>query len=326
MAVSNTMRDYEWAECTKAKDVLNELGLKYTKRSVALTEINWKVTDKNCGRLGEYGKAFDPETVDDYSEAMKKGDRFPMPVVGETLSDGLVIAAGVHRSKAAEKAGMNEIWSYVFKCDLPQHLRLVAVLTNRKEGVRVNAAAAMEYAIDLATNYKMEPKNIATLLGVSWSTLDAKLRIIKYRQQLAAGGCRAKLSDANVRALGGISSNTKVMVEAANYVEAANVPEDAVRDLVKRLKEVKNQDDQLALINKEWDVATRVETVPTQTGAPAKIVLPVRTKFLRALSTLQKIIEGKTTMADLQLTSEDYSHVREQWATIRKSINSITKE
>lgn len=319
------INNYEWAEDPKARDVLDELGLRYSKRTVSLGAINWTETNKNCGRFGFNGVPYSQENIEDYSLAMKKGDRFPMPVLGET-KQGLVVAAGVHRSKAAELAGMKEITCYVFQCDLPHHLRMVAILTNRKEGVRVSQAEAMQYALELVTKYNLVPKDVARHLGVSEGTLTTKMRIAQLRSQLAKLGFRGDLTDSVVRNFTTIATRSdKVFLAIAQLAHKASLSDNDSRELVDKLKLIRNEQEQLDLIAKEEESRKRLVEAPTQTGIPNPISFPIRTKFLKALRSLNKLLEGKESLADLQITSEDYDHVRNEWNTLRKVLSAITK-
>jgi ParB-like chromosome segregation protein Spo0J len=322
--VSKNIGNYEWVEDFKARDVLDSLALKYTKRTVALKEVNWRATDKNAGRLGFMGKPFSEENVEDYAEAMRRGERFPSPIMAETR-DGLVVSAGVHRCKAALRAGMTEVLSYVFTTDLPHYLRLVAVLTNRKEGVRVSRTESLEYALDLCSNSGMDPKNVATMLGVSFGTLEMKLRVQDLRKQMAEAGHKTNLPESMLRVLYRLRNNTIVMMATARLAEDLHLAESAVIDLCKRVQEAKSESAQLKLIEEERHNLENIATAPTQTGDVQRIAFPVRTNFLKALNQLKRVVEGKKTTSELQISAEEAESVKSLYFEVRKALNSIFK-
>lgn len=313
-----------WTTDSRAEDVLEELGIRYDRRTIQLGEINWRKTDKNCGRLGFYGKPVSEDNIEDYAQAMLKGDRFPSPIAANT-AEGIVIPAGVHRTKAAIKAGATEIVAYVFDCQLDYHLRMVAILTNRKEGVRVTQAEAMEYAIDLVTNYSMLPKDVAKLVGVNLSTLDNRLRVARLRRQLVEAGHRTSLSDSHLRHITRLQNNIKVLTATVKAIESCALGEEATKDFVKVVTDNRTEADQLSAINKEEERILDIKTVPTQTGAPSKISLPIRSTILRAISMLRKATKDKSTLSDLQMTQEDADNVRTEWAAIKKVLNAVIK-
>lgn len=74
-----------------------------------------KLSDIVADTAAQPRAELDPFLVDEYAEAMKRGDEFPAVVLFEGKDGKLYLADGFHRRAAAEEAGLEEIAALVHK-------------------------------------------------------------------------------------------------------------------------------------------------------------------------------------------------------------------
>lgn len=315
-----TTREIEWVKDFKAEDVLRRLNLKWEIVSVPLSSIDWESTSNNCGRLRQKTSA---NYVADCRAAMELGDRFPMPVLSPFRESGkYLVLAGLHRCTAASEIGVQEIRSYVVKADFAYQWGAIAINTNLKEGLHVDRKEALDYAVHLATDGKMLPRDAAEITSVKVETLQSKLRAIQIRKEgILAGSRKANcLPEATLKVLGKLSSNSKVLVSAMDAAGDLLMTENQTREFVKGITKHKTEAQQLAEIEKRVEQAI-IEKTPDI----SPVSLPTRTKFIRCFHSLAGVVNGQTDPAELQIEkdSDEYKTLKKEWAILRRSLNAI---
>jgi ParB-like chromosome segregation protein Spo0J len=304
----------KWAPDAKAESVLNELGLAIHKGRLSLVDIDWKATYTNIGRTG---RCVSQDTADDYALAMQSGAVFPMPIVIRRKK-GATIVAGVHRGMASKQNGDTELECYIVDEQTEAMERLIAIMTNRKEGVRVSKQEAMEYGIHLVSDFEMDPKQIADYLGLNHSTLASKLRTIERRKELSAIGFRGNLPDATIDAMGKLFGNQKVLLATAELVGSHSIPAAEVREIATKVTKSKTEAQQLVAVESEQAVRQKTEVTPVNS-----VTLSIRTKFIRAMHALQSLVDGREGLEDLQIirNSDEHRQLVAEWKVMKKQLD-----
>lgn len=309
---------YQYGKCLKAESVLKKLKIKFSRGTFSQQEVNWKVTEENCGRLGT---PVSDATVEDYADGFKRGDTFPAPIIVKTPV-GILVVAGVHRVKGANVAGIDEMeGAYVAEIELPHFFRLVATMTNRLEGRRINRDEALAYAVDLCESKSLMPTEVADFLGVNHQTLNGKLRARELKKQAAEIGCKSagRTTDAVAKAFARLAPNSKVLSAAFDHASRFAMTESEARELAQQVAKEKTEAQQLSLLEKRSEEKTQ------ERSSPSVLTLAVRTKFIRTVHSIKSIIEGKKALTDLQIVrgSDEAKKLFEEWQEINSAIVSI---
>lgn len=306
----------KWAPCQKAVSVLEELKLPFRIANVSMDKIDWKATEYNAGRSG---RAINLDTVDDYKLFMERGDVFPMPVA--SLRNGkATIVAGVHRSQAALKVGEPGIDCYVIDTQPELTERLVAVMTNRKEGIRLDKHEALEHCVHAVMEFKADPSQVADYFGVRLSTLKDKLAVIRRRADLAKLGFRGTLSDTVVSKLAAVAKNDKALLGVARLADSYNMVSADVQALALKVAKGRTELQQLNEIEQEASILAKTITTPTN-----RVTQSVRTQFLAAFHKLVSVVGDSNTPEALQLVSDsdEYLQLKKEWKAIKRQLDAI---
>jgi ParB-like chromosome segregation protein Spo0J len=310
-----------WVRDPKAEFVLRQAKITSKRIVLDLEKIDWQTTEKNAGR---FHRIISDSTIEDFKGFIQRGDKMPMPVVAETAKGLFVVVAGVHRTKSALAAGKRTIAAYLASIEFPYQFRLVATLTNRLEGTRVTKEEALLYAVDLVTNGGLQPKEVAELLSVNLSSLNARLRCLRIRTQAIKAGSKkaSQIADTTLKHLGPLTPNSKVLKAAVDYLYFFELGANEARDLALLVSKAKTEAQQLVIIERE---ASRRQREETPKASP--VTLAIRTKFLRTFHALVGILDGKTKLADLQIAkdSDEIKGIRKEWRELKKALNGILK-
>lgn len=306
-----------WVDDPKVEDVLKKLGLKFKVKVIKLDDVDWKKSAINSGRVG---KPINEDTVDDYALSQKAGDRFPRPLAIEEKGVAPYYIAGVHRSKAAIKNGVKEIPSYVVQIRLPHEARLIAVMTNRKEGVRLNKEEALANALYLVQNYEITYQDAAKLLGIGLSSISNRIQTDRLKKQAFESGFMGTLPVAHWDRLSKLKSNSKVLVAAAEFLEKHKIPQAEIPRFTDNILERKTEAQQLSFIEKQ----NGTYSVSAEVAKANPVFLPVRTKFIRALHSLSTIAGGKTcTQLQIEQGTPEFKALKEEWVDLRKRLDKV---
>jgi hypothetical protein len=317
-----TATTQEWLKDPKGEAVLQQLGIKFHPGVLQLKDVDWKATDENVGRIG---RPTAQETVDDYALAIMDGAAFPRPIVTEG-KNGTIVLAGVHRAKAAKAARMDEIGVYFTGQLLPEQHRLIAVMTNRKEGVRCTATEALEYAVDMIQRHELDIAEVCKLLGVRENSVRLRLRLRDLRVLAKGAGAKeARVTDTTLKRLTTMSGNAKVLAAACNYIAKHGLLERDAIALAKSVGEKKTEAEMLAVIEVADRERCELAEKIAANGHAKAITFPHRTNFLRALSALRAALGVKTKISDLQIVedSDEHKRIRQEWAAIKRQLTGI---
>lgn len=306
--------DVRWVSDFKAEDVLASEGVLFDTANVPLSQIDWKASHTNCGRMGG---ALDEEKVGEMASAMERGDAFPMPILCHH-NEGYVIPAGMHRCTAALKAGCTHVRCYRITLDLPSSYRLISVLTNSKEGDRETAEQRIEQVIALhRAGYDLN--EAARKLNVPESTVRHRVVAESIKDKLLEYG-NSKVNKVTRTSLSKLNKldNVKVMSSLVDIAADCNLTSEELAGLVKDIKGLPSETQKLAHIEKECDKRNR-------TSETMGMTLKTRTKFLRSLSGLKNVVRGKSTLEDLQIVrgSQEHGDIKNEWSQLRKKLDQI---
>ncbi len=302
-----------------AESVLGKLKIKYRLEEISLGDINWKATDNNFSRTH---RKYDQDRVDDYALAMMDGDSFPRVIAIE--QDGeYVILAGVHRSHAAKEAKVDCVGAYVIvDAMLPQQQLMLATMHNRLGGRRVEKEEAYLLAIDLIASGELDANEVSSLLGISASVLQLKLRSTKIMRQAEAAGFRGSLPQTTWQAMTRVSSIDKVLVACAQYFSNNKHSVQDVNRFVRSVAGERSEAQQIAYIEK----ATAIMPTPENNGDSKPIKLRTFTKWLRAMHCLATIT-GDRNLEQIQIVrgSDTHKQVSREVGELIKSLRHAIK-
>lgn len=312
------MSEQKWINDPKAEAVLASLNIKYTVGPLKLSDLNWKATEHNAGRAG---RPIDMSRIDEYADAMMAGDEFPMPIVVNT-DNGPEILAGVHRGKAAV---VTDLWktipAYWANTKLPHEARMIACLTNRKEGARTTKEEAIEQALYIVNEFSLKASDVARIFLIPAQTLTDRIRADALRKEVVAIGFKGKLPYTTFKNLAGISGNTKVALAACEYIAKSHGTCDDALSLSKELRKIKTEAQQLAKV----ESMTESAVIHANASSESVIVLPLRTKFIRYLHSLGTVVGDSVSIKDMQIVpqSDEHNAIKKEWRAIRAKINRI---
>mgnify|MGYP004701409471 CR=1 FL=1 len=161
-------------------------------------------------------QALDFEAVDDYTEAMEAGTKFP-PVVIFYDGDNYWLADGFHRAKAADQAGLDEI-----ACDLhqgtQQDAQWYSFSANKTNGLRRtndDKGRAIRAALLHPLGAGLSDRQIAQHVGVDHTT------VLRWREKLGASGALHQIDTRTATRRG---ENYEIKVEKLRRPAAPSTP------------------------------------------------------------------------------------------------------
>jgi hypothetical protein len=310
----------QWIPDPVSETVLQKLGIGWRVETVRLDDIDWATTKRNCGRLGN---PIDQDLIEDYGEAMKKGDSFPMPIVVENDKGDFIVLSGLHRTTGASGIGRKEMLAYVADITLPYQFRLVSIMSNRRQGKRVGPEEGINYALDLVLNHNLTVKNVVDLLGVRATSLNAKLRAKNLRDIAISAGSKLayQANDSTSLAYVKYEASPRVLAEAMDHSIRHRLTQDECQSLSKEIAKEKNEAAQIQFIRAE---SLFQDKTRNNNGV---VVLPIRAKLMKTLHTLKVLLRGKQSLEDCQIVggSDDAKTVRRELREINSSMEQILK-
>lgn len=152
---------------------------------------------------GQPRKSFDPETLQELAESIKKQGVI-QPVIVERREDALVIVAGERRVRAARLAGLEQIPVIIKTFTEGQRLEVALIENIQRENLNpIEEAKAYRYLMDRS---KLNQEELSDRLGKKRSTIANSLRLLNLPKQaqnalisrgITAGHARAILSVVN---------------------------------------------------------------------------------------------------------------------------------
>lgn len=281
---------------------LEEQGVPYEfKAQEALDTINRSLSASNAGRIG---RRLDPELVEEYAIAMRNGAAFPPLIIYEGRL-GRTTISGAHRLGAADKAGITHFDMYIVGQTDEYVFERMLASANVVEGARPSREQLLQHGIRLVTTFNATIKDVADSLKLPYGALEKAVAYHLNQKRILGSGARTdRLNSTQVLRLGAIP-NDKVLREATELVHETRLPTDLVNTLVKDIRAAKTEDDQLRIVA-EWNERPEVAVRRAQTRrGRERGSLPIRAEFFRHLNGLETLLKQHTTLAQLQVTSDE---------------------
>jgi ParB family chromosome partitioning protein len=152
---------------------------------------------------GQPRKSFDPETLQELAESIKK-QGIIQPVIVEKRDGSLVIVAGERRVRAARLAGLEKVPVIIKTFTEGQRLEVALIENIQRENLNpIEEAKAYRYLMDRS---KLNQEDLSARLGKKRSTIANSVRLLNLPKQaqnalisrgITAGHARAILSVVN---------------------------------------------------------------------------------------------------------------------------------
>lgn len=286
----------KWKNDEDAIVTVNRIGLKWSYATVPASNIDEKRSKHNHARK----TAIIQQNVEDYADAMERGDVFPMIVVARIDGDKkLVIAGGNHRYQAAVKHGVTEFDAMVVECDAAMFSILCPAL-NLYVGQREDRNVRVEQAADAAIRLGITAKSAAEDYRVPVSSVSHCINEKRVVVAAAKLGIRADhLSGGYLRILAPIITDAALLPLAIDLCNTHIGVED-VRVSLKQARELPLEKDRVAAMSQSISDAKRI----TVSGRVPK--QPVRASIMRSLTTISAAVKkDEASLCSLQISKAE---------------------
>ena len=196
------MSDIEWGRDTRdagAEEIVRGMGLTATYARVSMSDIDMVDSKRNRGRIDQS----DEGTVQEYADAMMRGDRFPAICCRRTgrKSKPLTIAGGWTRTQAKLRAGETDVVALVVLCD-DAEFDLLCKRLNTVNGVRTTTRERVLQAAELVMRRGYGAPQAARLMCVDPHTVRSEVVRVQVIQKAAAAGVQLKPEDLSQNEIG----------------------------------------------------------------------------------------------------------------------------
>jgi len=292
----------KWRFDSDAAKVIASMGLSHETEIITAASIDVTKSRHNHARAA--GMALISNNVEDYHDAMERGDEFPSIVVAR-IDDGAkyVIAGGNHRHAAAVKLGVSEFDAIIVRCTAME-FDLLCPKLNMYVGQMEGRDARVEAAADRVVRMGITHKLAAQEFRVSIGQVGDAVRIRAGEAAAARlGHSIANIQAANVRLLSSIRENDNELNAAILYAKT-NPTSTEMADVIRTAKSLGTEGERVKCI----DDATAARKKVTANGRVTKT--PVRSSILRASKTLSNIASDGVTLCQLQMTRKEVEEMR----------------
>lgn len=286
----------KWKNDEDAIVTVNRIGLKWNYATITASSIDEKRSKHNHARK----TAIIQQNVDDYSDAMERGDVFPMIVVARIDGEKkMVIAGGNHRYQAAIKNGVTEFDAMVVECDAAMFSILCPAL-NLYVGQREDRNVRVEQAADAVIRLGITAKAAAEDYRVPVSSVSHCINEKRVIVAAAKLGIRTEhLHGGYLRVLSPITTDSALLPLAIELCNTRLGVED-VRVSLKHARELPTEKDRVAALSQSISDAKRI----TVSGRVAK--QPVRAAIMRSLTTMSSAIKKEdASLCSLQINKTE---------------------
>jgi len=299
-----------WKQDDDAILAINRLGLTSEIKTVPVHQIDAKKSRHNHARA----IAIINQNVDDYSDAMGRGDVFPMIVVARV--DGgkqLLIAGGNHRYSAAVNNGVTELDGILVECD-SRTFEVLCPALNLYVGQREDRAVRVTQAADAVIRLGITMKAAADDYRVPITAVTTAVAVKKVVIEASRMGVRADdITNGHLKLLPPIMTDA-VLLPLAIDLCRTKLNCDEVRVLLKNARDLPTEADRVEAIKEAIQNAKRI----TVSGRISR--QPVRAAVMRSLTTIETAMKKARTLCELQLTKQEASEVSIRLKTMAQSI------
>jgi len=214
-------------------------------------------------------------TVNQYAEAMVRGDIFPAVVAYAKANGELVVVDGNHRFEANDRVGNATIATYIVNAE-PETLRVLTFEANTKHGLMASNEERLRQAIFLVDNNYTQEEAAATL-RLTRAQISRAVQVERAERRARRANAPSKWTQ--------LSNDTKlrfnrlhsdpVFLRATRLVIDAHLGNADAENLVKAVQALTNEKDQLQYLVDQVDVM-RVSIQQRGGGAKKRIDDPRR--------------------------------------------------
>ena len=289
----------EWETDQNAMRTIQRTGLKWSPKTVSVTEIDVKTSRHNHARK----QAIIETNVDDYADSMSQGDVFPKIVLARIDGAGkFLVAGGNHRLAAAIKIGATEIDAMVVECDHAMFSLLCPAL-NLYVGQREDRSVRVLQAADAVARLGISHKQAAKEYKVPVSSVSTAVGEAKVIISAARLGIKADtLPSSYLRVITSVESDATLLPLAIELART-KLNTDEVRAVISEARKLPTEADRVAMLNEKIQDAKRITLsgrIPTQ---------PTRSKVMRCVTTLENTIATGVTLSNLQITPGEAAEI-----------------
>ena len=286
----------KWKNDDDAIATVNRMGLKWTHAIIQSSNIDERRSKHNHARK----TPVIPQNVDDYADAMERGDVFPMIVVARIDGDKkLVIAGGNHRYLAAIKNSVTEFDAMVVECDAAMFSILCPAL-NLYVGQREDRNVRVDQAADAVMRLGVTCKSAADDYRVPAASVNHRVNEKRVAVAAAKMGIRVDhLQSGYLKLLTPIMTDAAILPLA---IEMCNTKlgVDDVRESLKQARELPLEKDRVAALSQSISDAKRI----TVSGRVPK--QPVRASIMRSLTTISAAVKKEgVSLCSLQISNTE---------------------
>ncbi len=315
-----------WRDDPDAEAVMGFVDVEWELDVITLGQIDWDESANNCARMLN---PLNEEKIEDYQTCLKRGDRFPRPVVEKTKR-GYVILGGNQRCNAAKRIGNPPIEAYVVaNLTTAQRQALIRSL-NARHGWGTDKSERIEHAVYLVRNHGISVADAARLMVVSTMTINTRIRTETVRSSLARHGVDAnKLNLTHLDAASRIDDE-EIQAEFGRVIEKFNptgemakTAADAIANAPTRVK--------MATAVKEFSKSLASSVRAEGNASGTVMAKPRRVRFFRFLEEFSNFLErgndgtGFSSLDELQCSAADGDKIRMLSKKIMIRLQAITE-
>ena len=288
-----------FTEHALAMSVCRNLGLDPVYETIPANLID---TAKSRANKARPDTSLNKEVVEEYTEAMKRGDLFPAIVVAYVEEKNrYVIAGGNHRHEAALKNKCEEFLSIVVHCNEPEFDILCKNL-NAVEGQRLSRQVRVDQAADLVMSRGMSILEVSRALNVPRSAVDARVRAFKVTEDAAKIGISMPrdIATTTLDMISRYSKSDPLFKAAASFVAKRKPSGDELKEINVAVANCSSETAKIALFQKFFEAST------AKTTRSENIVSrPVRSNLLKTLTMLETLTVPDMTRCKLQIDTAE---------------------
>ena len=258
-------------------------GVNFTELDVTLAKIKEKESRQNQARA----ESLLPEVVERYTIAAKAGEKFP-PLVGYMSGKGIILIDGNHRHEAYKRAGVNKFKLLLVAEDTTtEQIDLLTVEANRYHGAATDTQWRTRQAVFLLAQGHT-PESVAQATGLTEASVrDARRAQRACERAVKLGIFGFQNITTKGQAMLGALTLDGVFIAASEMVADTQLPQERIRILVRDLKELGSEEQQLKHIT-EFTEARKFE-LKRKTNAHKKSLSNTRQRVLMALGAITNL-------------------------------------
>jgi len=314
------MTPINFVTCIKTEYLLKNEGIKWEIHKVPLSKISWGKSSQNAGRVG---RKLDESTVEEYGLGMLNGDPFPYVCLAME-GNQYVIVCGNHRCHGAKEAGFTHVTAYIIKLKHEIDYRIIAFLSNRKEGLRENKSQAIAFAADIKSETGCTAAEAAKKCGLKTGTLQTYLKGMKVRQHCNSLGLKTQsLSQSHMIHLNKVMHSDNILRESVKLASIPSVTAIRLGGFMDDINEQRTEAKQLVLL--EDILEDRKSEIPRKRGG---ITMDKHAQFNRTYNKMASFVNGSGDLVsgiDYDRDSDEFKSKKANWPSIRRAINGLFK-